>query len=121
MRRIVLRVTDDKGAAADSAPLDQRVVASTAFTAGTFGSPLEVAVNTPFDVSVDNNVGGADVVALDTDNDGEFDDGLPSRDASPADPKPQFSGMQYGTGAGSACASCGLTTTRRTRTRSPPS
>ena len=73
-------------------------MAPTAFTEGTFGSPAEVAVNTPFDVSVDNNVGGADVVALDTDNDGDFDDGLPNADANPADPKPQFKGMQYGTG-----------------------
>ena len=97
-RRITLRVTDNNGAAEDSTPLNQLVVASTAFTAGTFGSPLEVAVNTAFDVSVDNNVGGADVVALDTDNDGDFDDGLPSRDANPADPQPQFRGMQYGTG-----------------------
>ena len=84
MRRIIVRVTDDKGQTAVSAPLDLRVVAPTTFTEGSFGFPADVAVNTPYDVSVDNNVPGADVVALDTDNDGEFDDGLPNRDATPA-------------------------------------
>lgn len=96
-RRIVVRVHDDKGATAESA-LDQLVVAPTTFTEGTFASPTEAAVNTPFDLAVDNNVTGADTISLDADNDGQFDDGLPNATAAPGDAQPQFSGMQYATG-----------------------
>lgn len=96
-QRITLRVHDNQDATADAA-LDQLVVGTTGFTEGTFSSPTEVAVNTPFDVGANNNVGGADTLSLDTDNDGQFDDGLPSVTASPGAAQPQFSGMQYATG-----------------------
>jgi hypothetical protein len=96
-RRITLRVHDDKDATAE-ASIDQLVVGPTTFTEGTFGSPPEVAVNTPFDLAVNNDVTGADAITLDADSDGQFDDGLPSATADPAAAQPQFDGMQYATG-----------------------
>jgi hypothetical protein len=96
-RHITLRVHDNKDATAQ-ASIDQLVVAPTTFTDGTFGSPQEVAVNTSFDLAVDNNVTGADAISLDADNDGQFDDGLPSATADPAAAQPQFDGMKYATG-----------------------
>lgn len=95
--KIGVRVHDNSGATA-TATIDQLVVAQTTFTDGTFSSPDDLAVNTPFDVSVANDVPGADAISVDTDNDGQFDDGLPSASATPADAQPQFHGMQYTTG-----------------------
>src|SRR4051794_20950549 len=94
-RPIILRVHDDKGATAVSAPLDQLVVAPTTFTEGHWGAPAEVEVFTPFDIAVNDDVSGADVISLDADDDGAFDDGLPNQTSPPGATKPQFHGMQY--------------------------
>ena len=97
-RKIALRVHDDKGATSAVQTLDQLIVAPTTFTAGTFNSAFDVSVNTPFDVAVDNDVPGADVISLDSDDDGAFDDGQPAQTAGPGDTKPQFKGVQYAKG-----------------------
>ena len=95
--KIGVRVHDNGGATA-TATIDQLVVAQTTFTDGTFSSPDDLAVNTPYDLGVANDVPGADQISVDADSDGMFDDGMPSATANPVDAQPQFHGMQFTTG-----------------------